>query len=48
MTVQTDRTRRPFVMDEAVAILTRTPASLDRLLRGLPDGWITAHKGGDT
>jgi len=46
MTVQVDRTRRPFVMDEAVAILARTPATLDALLRGLPDGWIVAHEGG--
>ena len=48
MTAQTDRTRRPFVMEEAIAILSRTPATLDALLRGLPDGWIAAHEGGDT
>jgi hypothetical protein len=48
MTTLTDRTRRPFVMDEAVAILARTPASLDALLRGLPDGWIAADEGGET
>jgi len=48
MTAQTDRTRRSFVMEEAVAILARTPATLDTLLRGLPDGWIVAHEGGDT
>jgi DinB superfamily len=48
MTTQIDRTRRPFVMDEAVAILQRTPAVLDALLRGLPDGWIAAHEGGET
>ncbi len=48
MTAQIDRTRRSFVMGEAVAILERTPATLDALLRGLPDGWITAHEGGDT
>jgi hypothetical protein len=48
MTAPTDRTRRSFVMDEAVAILARTPATLDALLRGLPDGWIAAHEGGDT
>ena len=35
-------------MEEAVAILARTPATLDALLRGLPDGWIAAHEGGDT
>ena len=35
-------------MEEAVAILARTPATLDALLRGLPDGWVAAHEGGDT
>ena len=45
---QTDRTRRTFTMDEGVAILSRTPATLDALLRGLPDGWIAAHEGGET
>ena len=48
MAAETDRTRRSFVMDEAVAILARTPATLDALLRGLPDGWIVAHEGGET
>jgi hypothetical protein len=44
----TDRSRRAFVMEEAVAILTSTPATLDALLRTLPDGWIVAHEGGNT
>lgn len=35
-------------MDEAIAILSRTPATLDALLRGLPEGWIVAHEGGET
>jgi len=35
-------------MPEAVAILQRTPAVLDSLLRGLPDGWIAAHEGDQT
>ena len=35
-------------MDEAVAILSRTPATLNALLRDLPDGWIVAHEGGDS
>ena len=48
MTAETDRTRRPFVMQEAVAILARTPNALDALLRGLPEGWIVAHEGGET
>jgi hypothetical protein len=44
----TDRTRRPVNLDEAVAVLQRTPATLDALLRGLPVGWIVAHEGGET
>lgn len=47
-TTHHDRTRRPFVMEEAAAILERTPAALDALLRGLPDGLIAAHEGGET
>jgi hypothetical protein len=35
-------------MEEGVAILSRTPAVLDALLRGLADGWIMAHEGGET
>jgi hypothetical protein len=48
MTVAVDRTRRPFVMAEAVALLTRTPGTLDALVRDLPDGWVTANEGGNT
>ena len=48
MTEDTSRTRRPFAVDEAIAILSRTPATLDALLRGLPESWITAHEGGET
>jgi hypothetical protein len=48
MTEQTERTRRSFVLEEATAILARTPATLDALLRGLPDGWIAANEGGET
>jgi hypothetical protein len=48
MTTPTNRTRRAFVMEEAVAILARTPATLDAMLRGLPEGWIGAHEGGQT
>jgi hypothetical protein len=43
-----DRIRRPLVLDEATAVLSRTPAVLDALLRGLPDSWTRAHEGGDT
>ena len=42
------RTRRSFAMEEAAAILARTPATLDALLRGLSDGWIAANEGGET
>ena len=48
MTTAADRTRHSFAMDEAIAVLSRTPATLDALLRGLPDGWITANEGGET
>jgi hypothetical protein len=37
-----------FVIEEAVAILARTPATLDALLRGLPERWIMSNEGGDT
>jgi hypothetical protein len=43
-----DRTRRPFVLVEAIEILSRTPAMLDALLRGLPEAWIVAHEGAQT
>jgi len=37
-----------FNLTEAIAILTRTPATLDALLRGLPDTWVRANEGKDT
>lgn len=37
-----------FNLPDAVALLRRTPASLDALLRGLPDTWIQATEGPDT
>jgi uncharacterized damage-inducible protein DinB len=48
MILQTDRTRRSLTIDEAVAVLSRTPATLNAWLRDLPDGWITANEGGQT
>jgi hypothetical protein len=48
MPTETDRTRRSFDLSEATAILTRTPATLDAMLRGLPDAWVRAHEGGET
>lgn len=35
-------------MEQAIAILARTPATLGALLRGLPEGWIHANEGADT
>jgi hypothetical protein len=43
-----NRARRPFVLEEAVDILSRTPATLDALLRDLPAAWADANEGGDT
>src|SRR5882762_7876827 len=48
MTAPIDRTRRPFVIEDAEAILARTPSTLDALLRGLPVSWTQAHEGGET
>src|SRR5271169_83922 len=33
---------------EAVAVLTRTPATLNALLRGLPNIWVRSNEGKDT
>jgi hypothetical protein len=44
----TDRTRRRFSLPEATALLARTPGILDAWLRGLPEGWLSAHEGGET
>jgi hypothetical protein len=35
-------------MEEAVTLLARTPRTLDAMLRGLADGWITANEGDNT
>lgn len=37
-----------YQYDEAVEILRRTPATLNALLRGLPDGWTRSAEGPDT
>ena len=37
-----------FNLDETIAVLTRTPATLDALLRGLPDSWVLANEGNDS
>ena len=33
---------------EAIAVLTRTPATLNALLRGLPNTWVRCNEGKDT
>src|SRR5882757_3500982 len=35
-------------LEESLALLTRTPATLDSLLRGLPEVWTDATEGPDT
>ena len=37
-----------FALDDAVALLARTPATLDALLRGLPEWWTRANEGDST
>ncbi|HEU4892577.1 MAG TPA: DinB family protein [Vicinamibacterales bacterium] len=44
----TARTRRSLVVEEAAALLARTPGALDALLRGLPEDWIGANEGRET
>jgi hypothetical protein len=34
-----------FNLPEAIAVLTRTPATLDALLRGLPGTWVRQNEG---
>jgi hypothetical protein len=37
-----------FRLRESIALLTRTPATLNALLRGLPDVWTHSNEGKDT
>src|SRR5580692_12236930 len=37
-----------FQLSETVAILTRTPATLNAMLRGLPDTWVRCNEGKDS
>jgi hypothetical protein len=41
-------TSKEFNLSEAVALLTRTPAILNALLRGLPEVWVHSNEGKDT
>lgn len=34
-----------FSLDDTIALLTRTPATLDTLLRGLPNTWVRGNEG---
>ncbi len=34
-----------FNLDETIAVLSRTPATLDALLRGLPNIWVRSNEG---
>jgi hypothetical protein len=37
-----------FSLPDAIALLTRTPAALDALLRGLPNIWVRCNEGDGT
>jgi hypothetical protein len=37
-----------FNLDKTISVLTRTPATLDALLRGLPESWVRSNEGQDT
>jgi hypothetical protein len=41
-------TSTQFSLDETIAVLTRTPAALNALLRGLPEIWVHRNEGPDT
>src|SRR5882762_6676712 len=40
--------QKPFNLNDAVAVLERTPASLTSLLSGLPETWIRSTEGEGT
>ncbi len=37
-----------FNLPDSIALLTRTPAALDALLRGLPNTWVYSNEGEDS
>lgn len=41
-------THSEFKLEEAIALLSRTPAALNALLRGLPARWVKHNEGGDS
>jgi len=38
-------TKTEFSLPECIAVLTRTPATVGALLRGLPDTWVRSNEG---
>jgi hypothetical protein len=42
------KTSTAFSIPDTVAVLERTPATLNALLRGLPDVWTSRNEGSDT
>jgi hypothetical protein len=48
MTAGPNRCERPFVLDEALMILARTPHTVGAMLRGLPPDWVHADEGAGT
>jgi hypothetical protein len=38
----------PHNLSDTISLLTRTPASLDALLRGLPEAWTSCNEGPNT
>lgn len=42
------QTSNKFSLAEAITLLARTPATLNALLRGLPDIWVLSNEGKDT
>jgi DinB superfamily len=42
------RASTAFSLPESIALLSRTPATLNALLRGLPDIWVYSNEGTDT
>lgn len=48
MSTDTDRTRMSFALADATAVLARTPQTLDAMLRGLPESWLSARERADS
>jgi hypothetical protein len=44
----TDASRQTFALDDAVALLSKTPRTIDAMVRGLPTSWTSATEGNGT